>query len=116
MTAPIRYAPSRGALPQTIDGHAGGLTGRIVQAVKNRGTASVEEVILDVVLPDLGAAYKAGVREGASQTRAELEEVTRRLVARAIAGIRLDPAGCPHCNAGRNDYGTCELCNGTGKR
>lgn len=116
MTDPIRYAPSRGALPQTFDGHAAALTGRIVEAVKNRGSASPEEVIRDIVLVHLRAAYKAGIREGVSQTTAELEGVVSRLVARAIDGIRLDPATCPHCHGGRNDYGGCEICDGTGKR
>ncbi len=116
MTAPIRYAPSRGALPQTLDGHAAALTGRIVGAVKNRGPHRPEEVIRGIVTPHLRAAYTAGVREGVSQTTAELEATVSRLVARAIDGIRLDAAACPHCNGGRTEYGPCEICEGTGKR
>lgn len=112
----IRYAPSRGALPQTIHGHTATFTGRIVEAVKGRGTASVEEVIHSIALPYLRAAYQAGVREGVSQTTAELEAVVSGLVARAIDGIRIDAATCPHCNGGRTEYGPCEICEGTGKR
>lgn len=116
MTASIRYAPSRGALPLTFTSHAATLAGRIIEAVKNRGSTSAEEVIRDITISHLRAAYKAGVREGSSQTTAELEGVVSRLVARAIEGIRLDPATCPHCHGGRNDYGLCEICDGTGKR
>lgn len=116
MIAPIRYAPSRGGLVQTLDEHAGALTARICDGVRNRQSRSVEEVILDAVVPALEAAYIAGEREGSSRTEADLAATVSRLVARAVKGIRLELPICPHCLRGRTDYGDCYSCKGTGNR
>lgn len=114
----IKYADRRGGLALPVSSHAESLAAscRRSVALRTKSDQSVESVIAPLIEVALREAFDAGTRFGQSEAEAKLEDVLRARVERAIAGLATEPARCPHCHGGRTDYGSCEPCNGTGKR
>ena len=114
------YATARGSFAMEVSAHAAACANRceteVAQSSRLGTGKPPRQVIEPIIRERLEVAFDAGVREGRSAMRAELEEVIRDAVARAVASISLEPAPCPHCVGGRAGDMPCEPCNGTGKR
>lgn len=114
-----RFARKRGGIVQFSSMHAADLSAAIASEVTNQiggGGRTAAEIMRPLVLSMIRDAYAAGEREGISATKADLGDVVSMLVEKAIRGISLEHAPCPHCIGGRGEYGICEICNGSGKR
>lgn len=108
----IRYASVRDGHVETLEAHAKGTTDAIFERAKELRPSKegLRRLIAEKLEDALRAAFEAGDREGRTRTEAELEETVKRLVARAVDGIKLEGGRCPHCVNG------CHECNGTGRR
>lgn len=80
--------------------------------VKARDCAlNIDSAVADTVEVCLAEAFEAGVREGESRMHAKLASVIQGRVEKAIKGMPIEIAPCPHC-LGRG----CPPCGDTGKR
>lgn len=89
-----------------LDTHTEIGTGVLKHAVQNGGEKAFAAKLREL----LARTFRAGHRAGMAQREHEIAEVVRDRVARAIDGIRVEAAKCPHCSG----LG-CGECGDTGK-
>lgn len=112
----IRYAHALGEAVFSVHEHARACAHVCAEAVRNgRRDVEPEKHIEPVIEERLTTAFEAGVRQGRAELQAELESIIRERVRKAVEGIGLEPAKCPHCIGGRADAGDCDECRGTGR-
>lgn len=89
--------------------HADIVTSLVKRAAQHAPRGEIDRVISDMLAPILADVWRAGHRHGRAEAQAKLADVVRERVARAVAGIAIEPGPCPHC-AARG----CDACAQTG--